>query len=273
MSPSRKFFDYFLFNNEIELLNYRLEILDEAVDYFLLVESPFTFTGKPKELFYEKNIDLFKKYSSKIVHSVFEDFPYNDYVDGERVWKNEIANRNGGLQLSIVNLSKDKGIVLNQNDIIGISDVDEIWNPHCINNIRKDELQDVIYSPKMELYYYNFLQKFSEPWIHPKIVLGKRVIDGELADDIRRGSGILIEDGGWHLSYFGDVDFIIAKLEAFSHQEFNTFEIKNRDRIEKSIAMGIDLFGRDDARMAKNDFSNMPPQWEKLNSLQAVPRK
>ena len=40
-----KIIDSFIFYNELDLLEYRLSILNEYVDYFILVESSYTFTG------------------------------------------------------------------------------------------------------------------------------------------------------------------------------------------------------------------------------------
>ena len=37
-----KIFDSFIFFNELELLELRLNILNNVVDYFVLTESPFT---------------------------------------------------------------------------------------------------------------------------------------------------------------------------------------------------------------------------------------
>jgi hypothetical protein len=50
-----KIIDCFIFYNELELLNYRLNILYNIVDYFIIVESKYTFTGKEKELIFNEN--------------------------------------------------------------------------------------------------------------------------------------------------------------------------------------------------------------------------
>jgi beta-1,4-mannosyl-glycoprotein beta-1,4-N-acetylglucosaminyltransferase len=41
--------DCFIFYNELELLTYRLNLLNNIVDYFVIVESTHTFTGKEKK--------------------------------------------------------------------------------------------------------------------------------------------------------------------------------------------------------------------------------
>jgi len=43
-----KLIDAFLFFNEVELLKFRLQYLNDIVDYFIIVESNKTFTGKDK---------------------------------------------------------------------------------------------------------------------------------------------------------------------------------------------------------------------------------
>ena len=50
-----KVIDCFIFYNELDLLDYRLNILKEVVDYFVIVESTHTFVGKEKELYFNKD--------------------------------------------------------------------------------------------------------------------------------------------------------------------------------------------------------------------------
>ena len=47
---SIKIIDCFIFYNELDLLEYRLNILNDVVDYFVIVESTHTFVGKEKVL-------------------------------------------------------------------------------------------------------------------------------------------------------------------------------------------------------------------------------
>lgn len=50
-----KLVDCFIFYNELDMLAYRLNVLHSIVDWFVLVESRHTFTGKEKECYYEQN--------------------------------------------------------------------------------------------------------------------------------------------------------------------------------------------------------------------------
>ena len=49
-----KLIDAFIFYNEFDILHYRLNILKEHVDYFIIVESSHTFSGKEKRLYFNE---------------------------------------------------------------------------------------------------------------------------------------------------------------------------------------------------------------------------
>ena len=53
MTTQPKIIDCFIFYNEIALLTYRLNVLNDVVDFFVIVESTHTFTGKEKSLHYQ----------------------------------------------------------------------------------------------------------------------------------------------------------------------------------------------------------------------------
>ena len=66
-------FDTFTFYNELDLLELRLNILGDVVDYFVINEATITFTGKTKPLYYFENKERFKKWEDKIIHHVTHD--------------------------------------------------------------------------------------------------------------------------------------------------------------------------------------------------------
>ena len=59
--------DSFLFFQELDLLEIRLEYLYPIVDKFIIVEARQSFTGQIKGFIFEKNIKRYKKYSDKII--------------------------------------------------------------------------------------------------------------------------------------------------------------------------------------------------------------
>jgi len=70
-----KVFDSFIFFNELDLLELRLNILNDVVDYFVLTESPFTVSGNEKPLYYQDNKDRFGKFNDKMFIILLRKFP------------------------------------------------------------------------------------------------------------------------------------------------------------------------------------------------------
>ena len=52
--------------HELDLLELRLATLNGVVDRFVIAEATRTFTGRPKELFFEKNRSRFARFEGKI---------------------------------------------------------------------------------------------------------------------------------------------------------------------------------------------------------------
>ena len=63
-----KIYDSFLFFNELDLLDIRLTILDPYVDYFVISECDYTFSGNKKPFYFDDNKNLFSKFLHKIIH-------------------------------------------------------------------------------------------------------------------------------------------------------------------------------------------------------------
>ena len=120
-------YDCFSYWDEDLLLDLRLNILDNYVDYFVIVEGNKTWQNNPKKLHFE--IDKFKKFKNKIIY-----VPVTDLPDGEDPYLRENYQRNA--ILNGLNNSND-------NDLIIISDLDEIPDPEKINLFDPRTLKNV----------------------------------------------------------------------------------------------------------------------------------
>ena len=259
-----KLIDCFTFYNEIDLLNYRLNVLDEVVDYFIIVESKHTFVGKEKEMYFEKNKEnLFGKFINKIIHIIVDDFPYkypNINTSKGQQWENEVYQRNkinDGIQQ----------LNLDDNDIIIITDVDEIPNIDILHKIKNNEIMVNINTLEMDLYYCNLNRK-QKSWPSARILKHKEYKLSNLqCNNIRMNNYPVIKNGGWHLSYFGDGEFIKNKIENFAHQELNIPNFTDIKKINDRITSFTDMFDRNeynnkDTIISVKDNNNLPPYYE-----------
>lgn len=253
-----KIVDCFIFYNELDMLMFRLESLYLYVDFFVLVESLFTHSGKEKKLYYNENKFLFEKYNSKIIHIILDDFPYKfpniDYSLNQQ-WENENYQRNS-IKCGID--GTDGKITLNNEDIIIVSDLDEIPDNKLLSAIKENEfIVNDIYSLEQDFYYYNLNSRFYNKWCYSKILSFKKYKEMNFSfQEIRYLNCEKILKGGWHLSYFGDKYFIQNKIQNFGHQEYNNNNYTNLDVIESRIKTQTDLYGRSNQDIEKISVKN-----------------
>ena len=251
MTTLPKIIDCFIFYNEIELLTYRLNVLNDVVDFFVIVESTHTFTGKAKGLHYQENKHMFTQFHHKIIHVIVEDFPYkfpNVNFHNKNQWTNEYFQRDAiSRGLCLISDLKD-------DDLFIISDLDEIPDPSTLRAIVNGTIKVDINSLCMDLYYYNLNTKIQEPWVAAKIITNKKYKELKLpCNTIRNLDSPVIQYGGWHLSYFGDSRFIQNKIMNFSHQELNLTCFTDLSKIDKRVNDCLDLYDR-----------NIPPKRTKI---------
>lgn len=211
-------YDCFSFFNELDLLEIRLNILDEHVDYFVLSESTETFSGLEKPLYYEENKNRFSKWNHKIIHHVNGKIETNDSFQRAFFQKESIMK-------SIEHLNDD--------DIVYYGDLDEIWKPQ--------DVDDKVYKLHQLNYAYYLNYRSSEEWIGT--LVGKYRNIKESGFNYLRANPINFKpDGGWHFTSMGGADQVRKKLEAYDHQEYNLDWIKNT--IEDRMREGKDFAGR-----------------------------
>lgn len=245
-----KIYDIFLFFNELELLEIRLEILGPCVDYFIIVEATKTFSGNPKPLYYETNKELYKKWNHKIIHYVIKDTPETDadpncdqkilamanessnVPKGQMHWLREFYQKEM-MKKPLVNMLKD-------DDFCFVSDVDEIWNP----NTTIDYSQDIIFKFKQKVYAYYLNNRSNEQWAGTFATKYKNIKNNSLnhLDTPSKTKYVYIKNGGWHFTNIGGAERIKQKIESYGHQEFNTENIKLK--LNKQIEQNKDYIGR-----------------------------
>ena len=67
-----KIIDCFTFYNDVDLLIYRLNLLYDIVDYFIIVEASLTDSCNGQKMCFKENEKLFEKFKDKIIHIVID---------------------------------------------------------------------------------------------------------------------------------------------------------------------------------------------------------
>ena len=193
--------DCFPFFNELDILEIRLNTLNERVDKFILVEANKTQSLLDKPFYFEENKQRFSKFLEKIVHIKIEDCPT------EGGWVMEHFQRNCILK----GLQK---LDLNTNDIVAISDVDEIWNPSVIDNITENinNLVNPISIGMKYLVFYLNLETENKKWIGTVFCSYANLLN-KSPQGLRDSKDYLPKylDCGWHFGYQGGADKIYEK--------------------------------------------------------------
>lgn len=221
-----------LFFNEFNLLELKLSEELEYVDQFIIVQSPLTFSGKPKDLLLEYDHPKVKVINIPI-DLVNHNFGLSDLK--------QIAFAREGFQRSYAL----NDIEIQENDVIIISDIDEIIIGKEIPDLVEQCLFYGEINLKQKLFYYK-LNLLVGDWFCPRMVAGYLYQVGGLdLDNWRRlYRNKVIETTGKHFSYLSDAKGIVDKIESFSHVEFDKEEYKDLNKINYNIENKKDLFNR-----------------------------
>jgi beta-1,4-mannosyl-glycoprotein beta-1,4-N-acetylglucosaminyltransferase len=254
--PRRKVFDLVLLSTELDWLEIRLNLLSAYVDYFVIVESPTTFTGKSKPLYLQEHWHLFQEFHHQIIHRVVE-----DPIQSARIWDHEDFFRDSLLHAVFPALAgADKEA--RHGDVLIVSDMDEIVRPGTALVLRYCDIPARL-TLRTDFYYYSFQWRHRGPqWAHPDATIyqGKYTLSPNSLRADLLGPGIggvamaafrrwwdrgTLWNAGWHCSScFASVAEMRTKMHSFSHQGWNTPGNREAAVIMDRVRNGQDLFGR-----------------------------
>lgn len=242
------------FFNELDILKLRLHILDPLVDRFVIEEATHTFSGLPKELCFEKNKEMFEEFLPKITYLVVDNSPEEISThERDKFQKNALVK-------ALTDASDE--------DVLILSDVDEIPNPVVLQELVKKFDPDKIYHlAQRNFYCYLNMEEVSgnllsitgefpgverRMWLGTKVFAKKNIPESGIID-LREISpedqrSVRVADGGWHFGYMGschetDVSRRVGtKVVAAAHQEYNTEDVLAE--VKDRLILGEDIFGR-----------------------------
>lgn len=242
-----KIYDCFLYWDEDLLLDLRLNILDNYVDYFVVIEGNKTWQNNHKNFRFDLN--KFKKFKKKIIYIQVDDMP-----GGANPWLRENFQRN----------CIERGLKkADKNDLIIISDLDEIPNPKSI--IEFDHKKKYAVFRQSQFYYKLNLKAQKNPfWNGSRICVKKFLRSPQWLRNLKFKKrpfwridkfrlNNIINDGGWHFCNLKTPEELLYKYrnlcetnDEFVFNEKISEEFLNENTIKNKIEKGLDIIGRDE---------------------------
>ncbi|PVB61003.1 hypothetical protein [Labrenzia sp. 011] len=265
-----KLYDCFVFHNEFDLLELRLREMGDQVDHFVLVEANLTQRGGPKPYYFAENRERFAPWADRIIDLQIK-FPdvlppaLGVYRTRRKTdWERENYQRNCIAQ-ALESAAQD--------DLILVSDVDEIVRGEVLERVLRDRLYKgrlLVFEQSLHKHHLNRIVP-GKNWL-----LGSRMIERKylttpqqlrrtkarmtkkswvpafLAQPLLRIrnhnlTGIsrpvkIIPDAGWHFSSMGGLEAFRTKLESVVHGQ--TVDTSDIERLYKRELEGTQLVPR-----------------------------
>lgn len=207
--------DACIFHNEVDMLDFRFNVLNDLVNHFVVVESlgRIGSAERKTESVFLANKDRFKKFEHKLTYVLIPELcpPYTDSASG---WQREKFQRSA--------LFNSACSAAQPQDILICSDVDEIPNPEAIEK-KLPTISKHIHRLELDLFYYNvnsYIGKWSTgTTIGPMSEYEKVGGSHEARNQSHYEVGRAIYGGGWHFSYFCGMAMMREKLKSFSHSQ------------------------------------------------------
>jgi len=223
-----------MFSDEKMILDIRLNVMNEYVDYFVIVESKYKHNGDIKD----KNFDInqFTKFKDKIIY-IYQDkepeglISTNFKNDQNKMYKN-ILHNTYLRENSQRDMIKEGISEASQNDLVMVGDIDEIPNLKNFDfDIKKNEIvvfKQLMFYYKLNLFYKELIWSGTKACIKKELkspqwlrnIKAKKYprwrLDTIFSNKKYRNIRI-INEGGWHFTNIMTPNEIFVKLNSFLH--------------------------------------------------------
>ena len=234
--------DALLFNDELDILEYRISWLRDYVDITIILEADFTFSGRPKTLFAKSNfVELVKLTEGKVVLLQMKSEVFNGNFP-DNPWKIELASRDFLVKHLAVNYPEHRIIFTDLDELPSLEQI------RLISKLDQDRNLETFSIPMQTYYRYAnwHLVGPGETWNYAKTYNSSF---SPAVSDIRTSNKFLNLPGkGSHLSYLGmSTQRMTNKFESFSHSELSGFGPIEDFLMRISDFYFVDHIGRFDA--------------------------
>jgi hypothetical protein len=250
-----KVYDVFLFNNELEMLEVRLNELTNVVDKFVIVDSVWDHQLRPKKSLITpellKSDPRFSKFADKIEHISLET------LEGEDGWGRERYTRIQTYEQACQRLKMLPG------DLVILGDLDELPRGSVINRLKRCKGWDHRMTLRTFHFYYSYEIRADFDWFYPSVIRhfppeDPRHLEANLVNESvdRSAGGRSIMNAGWHCSWcFGTIDGFLGKITTYAVRlllvwsavvfgKANVFNSSTQSTTASTIATRITSFPR-----------------------------
>ncbi len=280
-----KIYDCFMFSDEKMILDIRLNVLNEYIDHFVIVESKYKHDGSVKG----KNFDIeqFSKFKNKITYIYVDEEPkklLNINISNDEDKKNKNLLHNTYLrensQRNMINEGIHNAL---PDDLIIVGDIDEIPK---LNNLKFNNLKNKILVFQQKMFYYKLNLFYKElVWNGSRACSKKRLKSPQWLRNMKnkkypfwRFDTILsnkkysniefVEDGGWHFTNIRKAEDLEKKLLGFLHHvdyensglKLDDLKIMMKEKrvmYNHSLDKKVDKWGKGE-KLIKTELNEMP---------------
>ena len=265
-----RIFDCTTFYSEHLMLDVRFNILNEKVDKFIVVESLFSHSGKPKKLNFD--IKNYQKFKDKINYIIIENEPEGLIVNQNLSSAEKRLNSLKRVEQSYDYMAKSLNDA-EDNDLIILSDNDEIPN---LNSKQFLNSKKNIFIFEQLFFYYKFNLHYDlMNWFGSKACRKKKIMSmpwlrnlknkqypfwrfDTLFSKTKYNNLEIIKDGGWHFTNLMTAEKLYEKMSNFGHHnEFDESGLKINDiknKIENREMFYNHFLDQTNSNKWKNDY-------------------
>ena len=248
-----KIYDCFMFSDEKMLLDIRLNVLNDYVDQFVIIESKYKHNGDIKN----KNFDInqYSKFKNKIKYIYLDEEPeglVSISAEDDEDKKNKSLLHNTYVRENYQRDVIAKGILdAGPEDFIIVGDIDEIPN---LKNLDFENKKNHLIIFRQKMFYYKLNLYYKElVWTGTRACLKKNLKSPQWLRNIKNkkypiwridtlfaknkySNIIFINDGGWHFTNMKSPEEIFSKLNSFLHNVDFKLSGLNLDDIKKMVS-------------------------------------
>ena len=224
-----KIYSCFCFFNEFNLLKIQLDELQDVVDIFVIIESRFTLSGKPRKLQLQDKLDQFKSDKYEIRYYTLDTYDLDKLKIPGHV-EDMMFDQREMFSLGLYDAEDD--------DIILSSDIDEIPRNIVVEQLYKINNPVVL---NLQFFYYYFNTPIVAPKKPQDYTCNNAILVHRYRDlkNVTNKSQRLIKDylprvknAGWHFSHLNTPNELREKYLATSHIEYSYFGLDPYEKIK-----------------------------------------